>query len=81
MSNFLINKAVKKSNLEHLQKLLKNGEDINIKNEVELTPLHVAYLNLCNKEIFECLLSYNANVNAKDSNISTPLYFVISRNL
>lgn len=59
--------------------LLKNGADINVKNQAGKMPLHVAAQEL-QKEIVEVYLKYNANVNAKTDNkfSNTALHLAMS---
>uniref|UniRef100_A0A914Z6R5 Protein phosphatase 1 regulatory subunit 16A n=1 Tax=Panagrolaimus superbus TaxID=310955 RepID=A0A914Z6R5_9BILA len=73
--------ATSRGDLHEVERLLKAGSDPNSHNEDGLTPLHQAsYKNFknCaiddNENLVRILLKYNADVNAKDTELWTPLH-------
>ena len=50
--------------------LLKRGADVHLANHKQQTPLHLAVLNSCQEQVLALLLSYGADVNANDLEVS-----------
>ena len=73
-------KAARTGNIEVVKQYLAAGGDVNAKNELEETPLHIAAPQ-GHKEIAELLITKGADVNAKSAAISTPLHFVEEKDI
>ena len=67
-----IHNATEKGNIEAVKQHLAAGTDVNTKNSIGMTPLHVAASD-SHKEIADLLIAGGANVNGKTSRGSTPL--------
>ena len=67
-----LHNAVRKNNLRRVDFLIKNGAEVDAKDENGRTPLHVAS-NINNLQIVELLTRNGAKVDAKDKNGRTPL--------
>jgi ankyrin repeat protein len=66
--------AAGRGELSMMKVLIKNGANVNIKNNyIGNTPLHYA-VGKGNIEIFKCLINNNANINVKNKNGSTILH-------
>ena len=61
-------------NLEAVKQYITTGTDVNVKNELGMTPLFYAAAD-GHKEIAELLIAKGADVNAKDKYGRTPLHF------
>ena len=61
-----------------LNSLIKNGTDVNAKDDEERTPLHLAIINR-HLELGMFLIEYGANVNAKDNYGKTPLHYAAKK--
>ena len=69
--------AAKKGNIETVKQHLADGADVNVKDKVGGTPLHLAAFN-GHKEIVELLIANGADVNAKSDDVGrTPLDLAI----
>ena len=66
--------AIKKNDLQLVQKLIKSGADINFKDEKGLTPLHYAAVS-GNIDLVKYLVENGADVCAKDKKGRTPDYY------
>jgi len=73
-----IHTAAKTGNIEAVKQYLAAGADVNAKNKVGQTPLHLAVAN-DHKEIIELLIAKDADLNAKDVWEGTPLYEAASK--
>ena len=63
--------------IDKVRQLIKEGHDVNAKDNGGRTPLHVAVGALdLNLEIISLLLKHGADVNAKDRNGNRPLHFL-----
>ena len=63
--------------IDKVRQLIKEGHDVNAKNNGGKTPLHVAVGALdLNLEIISLLLKHGADVNAKDRDGNRPLHFL-----
>ena len=71
-----IQKAAISGNIEAVKQYLDDGADVNTKDEVGRTPLHVA-ARKGHKEIAKLLIAEGADVNTKDENSLTPLDLAI----
>jgi ankyrin repeat protein len=60
--------------LEEAEELIKNGADVNMKNQYHVTPLHRQE----NIDIINLLIKHGADVNAKDIYGTTPLHYAQS---
>ena len=67
----------KNRNDERTKKLLKNFTNINEQNDFGETALHCA-ADMSNGEIAQLLISKGANVNIKDNEGRTPLFYIYS---
>ena len=67
-----IHEAAKTGNIKAVKQHLDAGADVNVKNDVGVTPLHWA-VYYGHKEIVELLISNGAGMNAKNSTGLTPL--------
>jgi serine/threonine protein kinase len=65
--------ASEKGDVEEVKKLLKEGANLNARNIVGWTPLHLAVQN-GHIEVVKLLIEKGANVNAKDNIGDTPLH-------
>jgi len=70
-------KAVKEGDTAKLERLLKEGADVNVKDDYGRTPLHVA-AEKGEVEIVKLLLEKGADVNVKNNNGQTPLHYAAS---
>ena len=68
--------AIKKGDFSKAESLIKDGAEINLKDNAGWTPLHEAAANFNGKilDILKLLLENGASVNAKANNGSTPLH-------
>ena len=73
-----IHQAAKDGNIKAVKQHLAAGTDVNAKNKVGQTPLHLAVAN-DHKEIIELLIAKDADLNAKDVWEGTPLYEAASK--
>jgi hypothetical protein len=64
---------VENGDLDNLKVALENGADINIKNSLGQTPLHIAAIKN-DKDIAELLINNGAKIEVKDNNGETPLF-------
>jgi ankyrin repeat protein len=69
----LLHYAIRESNEDIVDLLLKRGMDINAKDKYGYTPLHWAVTNK-DKKMVELLVSRGADVNARNLQGNTPLY-------
>lgn len=67
--------AVEKGDAERLNDLIKQGVDLESKNDRNETPLHVACF-FGQYELVKLLLDNGANINAEDEKDRTPLYSI-----
>ena len=70
--------AAKGGNTALVKQHISTGADVNVKNELGMTPLFLA-TGMGHKEIAELLISKGADLNAKDKNGGTPLHIASSR--
>ena len=70
--------AVKGGNIAAVKQHISTGTDVNVKNELGMTPLFLA-TGMGHKEIAELLISKGADLNVKDKNGGTPLHIASSR--
>ncbi|HNY10039.1 MAG TPA: ankyrin repeat domain-containing protein [Candidatus Wallbacteria bacterium] len=74
-----IEELLDKEDIDAIEKQIKNGAPVNVKNKMGITPLHLAALN--NRyELVKKLIDKKADVNAKTSkdaffSLFTPLHF------
>ena len=74
----LINLVKGKGYAPLVKKLLKEGADVNLKNDLNYTPLHIAS-EKGHLEVAEMLIDFgNADVDVKDKNQFTPIYVASS---
>jgi len=74
--NNLLHCACSNKKSDIINFLIKQGIDLNIRNNNRETPLHkVSFKG--NLEIAEILINNGANVNARDKNYNTPLHFAV----
>ena len=66
--------------LDEVKKLIREGADVNKKNEFGYTPLHMALAGE-NKEMAELLLNNGADPRIQDKNGSTALHYAYERNM
>jgi hypothetical protein len=71
--------AAKANDTEKVKALLAHGADVNAKDDIGSTPLHVAANNNA-KEVVALLLANRADVNAKDIDDWTPLHMAANKN-
>jgi len=67
-----IHKAVIDGNIKAVKQHIAAGTDVNMKDDVGLTPLHFA-AGEGHKEIAELLITKGADINAKNDGDETPL--------
>ena len=72
--------AAGEGNIEAVKQHLAAGADVNAKDEVESTPLHIAARE-GHKEIVELLIAKGADVNAKDKWGGAPLHHAITKEI
>ena len=72
LADYSIHIAAVEGNIEAVKQHIAAGTDVNVKNDVGVTPLHWA-VYYGHKEIVELLISNGAGVNAKNSTGLTPL--------
>lgn len=77
MNDELIEAAVER-NLKKVKYLIKNGTNLNAKEENGWTALSLAAWHGYS-EIVECLIKHGADVNASDKDGSSPLYYAAGR--
>lgn len=70
--------AVREGNIERVWSLISKGADVNIRNEVQCTPLHYAAEH-GHLIVAELLIAKGADVNAKTLNNVTPLHMAARR--
>ena len=76
-SDISIHDAVSLGDVEAIKQHLADGADVNVKDKVGWTPLHLAAFN-GHKEIVELLIANGADVNAKSDDVGrTPLDLAI----
>lgn len=76
--NSEVYKAAWKQDVAKVEHLLKNGADVNSKGELGgYYMLHVAMFK-SNMELFDCILKYNPDINAKNDDGQTPLHYAIT---
>lgn len=68
--------AVGDNDLEYVQKYIENRGNVNVKDEIGYTALHIAAENK-NFEMCELLLTNGANVNAKNKSGNTALHLAV----
>ena len=73
-----IHEAAMKGNIEAVKQHLAAGTDVNVKDNIGLTPLHMAAGD-ARKEVAELLIANGVDVNAKKAG-QTPLDVAILRN-
>ena len=72
-------KPAERGNIEAVKQHLDTGEDVNVKSDSGMTPLHhAAYRE--NNEVIELLIAKGASVNAQDVAGRTPLNVAIRYN-
>ncbi len=71
-----IHYAAVKGNIEAIKQHLAAGVDVNVKDNIGLTPLHMAAGD-GRKEVAELLIAKGADVNAKDRGGQTPLDWAV----
>tara|TARA_R110002095_G_scaffold128661_1_gene111447 strand:+ start:1669 stop:2157 length:489 start_codon:yes stop_codon:yes gene_type:complete len=77
--NSKVLEAANAGNIEDMEELLKKGADINAKNNINFTPLHMAVYNE-NLNMIKFLLNNGADVNSKDKSNQTPLHMAAYMN-
>ena len=76
--NTLLMQSILNNNNDAVTLLVQKGANINLPNEFQVTPLHLAsYMN--NHEAMIILLEYGATTDNLDSNSMTPLMYAIVR--
>jgi len=71
-----IHEAAMKGNIEAVKQHLAAGTDVNVKDNIGLTPLHMAAGD-ARKEVAELLIAKGAEVNMKNKYSKTPLDWAI----
>lgn len=71
-----LSNAVIKADIAEIQKIIGAGTDINAKDALDRTPLHIAAF-YGRVKIMETLITGGADVNAKDHNGMTPLHAAV----
>ena len=71
-----IHEAARDGNTEAVKQHLEAGADVNVKDNIGLTPLHMAAGD-GRKEVAELLIAKGAEVNAKNKDGKTPLDWAI----
>jgi ankyrin repeat protein len=71
-----IHEAAMKGNIEAVKQHLAAGTDVNVKDNIGLTPLHMAAGD-GRKEVAELLIAKGAEVNVKNKYSKTPLDWAI----
>ncbi|MBI5327091.1 MAG: ankyrin repeat domain-containing protein [Deltaproteobacteria bacterium] len=72
-----LHEAAKSGSLAEVERLIKEGADVNAKNESARTPLHMA----TSKDIAELLIAKGADVHARNDIAGTPLYQATSKDI
>ena len=75
-----IHKAVIDGNIKAVKQHIAAGTDVNMKNDVGLTPLHFA-AGEGHKEVAELLITNGADVNVKQKDGSVPLHLAVSKEI
>ncbi|XP_046544171.1 protein phosphatase 1 regulatory subunit 16A-like isoform X2 [Haliotis rubra] len=73
ISSIALLESAARNDIEEVRKLLQNKTDPNVTNEDGLTALHQCCID-DNTDLLLLLLDHGANVNAKDSELWTPLH-------
>ena len=76
--NSMLHKLVQIRDIKPLKLLISKFNNVNIQNEKQETPLHIA-CKVGNKGAAKVLLSYYAEIDVKDQNGNTPLMNVASQ--
>ncbi len=74
-----IHSAAKAGHIDAIKQHIADGEDVNLRDDWEWTPLHEAAFN-GRKEVAELLISNGADVNAQDEDGTTPLDIAMRNN-
>ncbi len=81
-NNYPLHRAVNNGHTGSVEILLKNGADVNRKNENGQTPLHIitscygtAWINRF--DIIDILMKNGAEINKRDAKGNTPLYYAV----
>ncbi|KAK3579169.1 hypothetical protein CHS0354_022704 [Potamilus streckersoni] len=73
ISNIVLLEAAARNDIDEVRKLLTSGVSPDVTNEDGLTALHQCCID-DSEEMLKLLLEFGANVNAKDSELWTPLH-------
>ena len=75
----ILTSAVRRMDFELVSRLLRNGVNVNTKNEDGNSALHLLFRKQTSMEMFKLILSFGADINALNNRFESPLLRAIDR--